>query len=42
LLVEPRTDRHGGRIAVIADPAGAPLGLMEWNANGTQNAQVPK
>lgn len=30
VLVEPRTDRHGGRIAVIADPAGAPFGLMEW------------
>lgn len=42
VLVEPRTDRHGGRIAVIADPAGAPLGLMEWDANGTQSAQVPK
>lgn len=42
VLVEPRTDRHGGRLAVIADPAGAPVGLMEWNANGTQNAQEPK
>jgi uncharacterized protein len=42
LLVEPRTDRHGGRLAVIADPGGAPLGLMEWNASGTQSAQVPK
>lgn len=42
VLVEPRTDRHGGRIAVIADPAGAPLGLMEWNANGTSSAQEPK
>ncbi len=42
VLVEPRTDRHGGRIAVIADPTGAPLGLMEWNASGTQSAQEPK
>jgi predicted enzyme related to lactoylglutathione lyase len=24
----------GGRIAVIADPAGAPLGLMEWAGEG--------
>jgi predicted enzyme related to lactoylglutathione lyase len=31
VLVEPRTDRHGGMVAVVADPAGAPLGLMEWN-----------
>ena len=30
VLVTPRMDRHGGRIAVIADPAGAPLGVMEW------------
>jgi len=42
VLVEPRTDRQGGRIAVIADPSGAPLGLMEWNATGTQRAQEPK
>jgi uncharacterized protein len=42
ILVEPRTDRHGGRIAVIADPSGAPLGLMEWNANRTRSAQEPK
>ena len=42
VLVEPRTDRHGGRIAVIADPAGAPVGLMEWNGSGTQSVQVPK
>ena len=30
VLVSPRADRHGGRIAVIADPAGAPFGVMEW------------
>lgn len=30
VLVEPRTDRHGGKIAVVTDPAGAPFGLMEW------------
>lgn len=30
VLVAPRPDRHGGRIAVLADPAGAPIGLMEW------------
>jgi hypothetical protein len=26
----PHVDRHGGRIAVIADPAGALFGVMEW------------
>ena len=31
VLVEPRPDRHGGMLAVAADPAGAPFGLMEWS-----------
>ncbi len=31
ILVEPYVDRHGGKMAVIADPAGAPVGLMEWS-----------
>lgn len=31
VLVEPFVDRHGGKIAVIADPMGAPIGLMEWS-----------
>ena len=31
VLVEPRADRHGGMLAVVADPAGAPIGLMEWS-----------
>jgi predicted enzyme related to lactoylglutathione lyase len=30
ILVEPHLDRHGGQVAVIADPLGAPLGLLEW------------
>lgn len=30
VLVEPHVDRHGGMVAVVADPAGAPFGLMEW------------
>jgi uncharacterized protein len=30
VLVEPHVDRHGGQVAVVADPAGAPFGLMEW------------
>jgi predicted enzyme related to lactoylglutathione lyase len=30
VLAGPWTDRHGGQMAVIADPAGAPVGLMEW------------
>jgi len=34
VLVEPHVDRHGGQIAVVADPSGAPFGLMEWPDNG--------
>jgi predicted enzyme related to lactoylglutathione lyase len=30
VLVQPQIDRHGGQIAVVADPAGAVFGLMEW------------
>jgi predicted enzyme related to lactoylglutathione lyase len=32
MLVEPRLDRHGGRVAVVADPLGAAFGLLEWKA----------
>jgi predicted enzyme related to lactoylglutathione lyase len=30
VLVEPRLDRHGGKLAVVADPQGAVFGLLEW------------
>ena len=30
VLVEPHKDRHGGKVAVVADPMGAPFGLFEW------------
>jgi hypothetical protein len=31
VLVEPHPDRHGEMVAVIADPSGAPFGLLEWS-----------
>jgi predicted enzyme related to lactoylglutathione lyase len=34
VLVAPRPDRHGGKIALVADPAGAVFGLLEWPATG--------
>lgn len=40
VLVEPRSDRHGGMIAVVADPAGAPVGLFEWS--DTESKEVTK
>jgi len=30
VLVAPHTDRHGGNVALIADPSGAVFGLLEW------------
>jgi len=36
VLVQPWTDRHGGKVAVVADPSGAPFGLMEWTADDTK------
>ena len=35
--LQPFLDRHGGHVAVIADPYGAPLGLLEWTAAGQQS-----
>jgi predicted enzyme related to lactoylglutathione lyase len=40
VLVEPRIDRHGGKVAVVADPFGAPFGLLEWP--DTESKEVPK
>ncbi len=34
VVVEPRVDRQGGKLAVVADPQGAHFGLMEWSDNG--------
>jgi len=30
ILVKPRIDRHGEKVAIVADPAGALFGLLEW------------
>ena len=40
VLVEPRIDRHGGHLAVVADPSGAPFGVMEWS--DTDSKQEPQ
>jgi uncharacterized protein len=36
ILVEPRADRAGGMLAVVADPTGAPFGLMDWDESDTK------
>jgi predicted enzyme related to lactoylglutathione lyase len=40
VLVEPRLDRDGGKVAVVADPQGATFGLLEWS--DTENKEVTK
>ncbi len=40
VLVAPRTDRQGGKIALIADPFGAVFGLLEWP--GTKSMEAPR
>jgi hypothetical protein len=40
VLLEPRVDRHGGKVAVVADPSGAPFGLLEWPS--TESKEVPR
>lgn len=36
VLVEPHPDRDGGMIAVVADPSGAPFGLLEWSETASK------
>jgi len=31
VLIEPHLDRHGGMVAIVADPSGAPFGMLEWS-----------
>lgn len=40
VLVAPRPDRHGGKIAVVADPQGAAVGLFEWGE--TESKEIAK
>jgi predicted enzyme related to lactoylglutathione lyase len=40
VLVEPHLDRQGAKVAIVADPTGAPFGLMEWS--DTDGKEEPK
>ncbi len=40
VLVPPRADGGGGRIALVADPMGAAFGLLEWPA--AASGEAPK
>jgi uncharacterized protein len=41
VLVEPHLDRHGGQLAILADPQGAPFGVMEWSEDESTLAHAP-
>jgi len=38
VLIVPHVDRHGGLVAVIADPQGAPFGVLEWRSTDPAGA----
>ena len=40
VLVKTHVDRHGGKVSVVADPQGAPFGLLEWP--DSESKEVPK
>jgi len=41
VLLEPRPDRHGGQLAILADPTGAPFGVMEWAESDSKQEPMP-
>jgi predicted enzyme related to lactoylglutathione lyase len=38
VLVAPQVEPDGGTVAVVADPSGAPFGLLQWAAGESQEA----
>ena len=36
VMVGTRPDRHGGHVAIVADPQGAVFGMLEWTTNEDQ------
>jgi len=41
VLLEPRPELVSGRVAVIADPTGAAIGLLEWSEDLPQKGRRP-
>ncbi len=39
VVLAPRTDSHGGMIALMSDPAGALFGLLEWSDDAAGDAK---
>lgn len=42
VLVAPRIDRQGGKVAVVTDPQGALFGLLEWSESDAAPAGAAK
>jgi uncharacterized protein len=38
VVVEPHQDRHGGMVALLADPAGSVIGVMDWTETAPPGA----
>jgi predicted enzyme related to lactoylglutathione lyase len=41
VLVAPRQDLAEGKVAVVADPTGAAIGLLEWQYEAAPREQLP-
>jgi predicted enzyme related to lactoylglutathione lyase len=41
VLIEPKTEFFNGKVAVVADPTGAAIGVMEWSAASVKGGQQP-
>jgi uncharacterized protein len=41
ILVEPKPELLDGRVAVIADPTGAAIGILEWNGQPAEGGKAP-
>jgi uncharacterized protein len=40
-LIEPKPDLFEGKVAMIADPTGAAIGLLEWSGELVKGGQTP-
>ncbi len=41
VLIEPKPELFDGKVALIADPTGAAIGLLEWSAESAKGGQKP-
>jgi predicted enzyme related to lactoylglutathione lyase len=41
VLIAPKSDLLQGRVAVIADPTGGSIGILEWTGEPAKGGQAP-